>query len=409
VERRAKKTAAKAKIVREALAKRTLEKNAKLKVRSAAQASKESITKENKAKTTSLANEKSLKAKETAAKKAATEWIKCAQENRFCPFSGTKMVRYGINGKYAFKTLSSASGVTCSNSVFGDPNYGVKKECFLKEPQFKACGDEGGVCSFKGPARMVQYGAAGKYKYKKLTSPVKCVNGVFGDPIVGVKKKCNVGYDTSAGPRSLRAEQATKKRSILVEKLTKEKGVKGQERFDKEKAAKIARITAERNKKERLWKQPYWDVEYLRHSGAAGGCTAKPCSWWSSHHCKTSYVAPQGAHSAQTVGDGNAQTNGGLIIFETPAPVVFTSLNAGGMEPIQEGNATGRTGRTGRKLLGRHLHTARRRTPVYDNNCYWGVHRGNWGARGCRYLCERNGSPPAGWMPPSGYPAMGRL
>jgi hypothetical protein len=412
VERRAKKAAIVAKYKREAASKKALESAAKSKLRSSAQAAKESTTKESKAKSDSIAEEKSLKSKEGAAKKAATEWTKCAWEGKFCPFSGTKKVRYGINGKYAFKTITSASGTSCSNSVFGDPNYGIKKECFLKEPQFKPCATEGGVCAFNGPARMIQYGAAGKYKYKKLPSPVKCTNRVFGDPIYGVTKKCNVGYDTSAPERSIKAEKATKKRSIAVETLAKEKGVKGQERYTKERAAKQARITAERNKKERLWKQPYWDVEYLRHSGAAGGCTAKPCSWWSSHHCKTSYVAPQGAHSVQIANsNSDAESNGALGAYESNYPVVFASVNAGGMKPILEGNATkiGPERLTGRKLLGRHLNSARRRTPVYDTNCYWGIHRGNWGARGCRYLCQRNGSPPGGWMPPAGYPAMGRL
>ena len=54
-------------------------------------------------------------------------WIHCAGENGFCSFSGTALVRYGANGVYATGTYTD--GVSCSNSIFGDPLYGVVKGC----------------------------------------------------------------------------------------------------------------------------------------------------------------------------------------------------------------------------------------------------------------------------------------
>jgi parallel beta-helix repeat protein len=54
-------------------------------------------------------------------------WTYCASEGSTCSFSGTRQVRYGANGQYAYKTFTSS--VYCSNSVFGDPIHGVAKTC----------------------------------------------------------------------------------------------------------------------------------------------------------------------------------------------------------------------------------------------------------------------------------------
>jgi Flp pilus assembly pilin Flp len=54
-------------------------------------------------------------------------WTDCAVENGFCSFTGTALVRYGANGVYATGTFTN--GVGCNNTVFGDPLYGVVKAC----------------------------------------------------------------------------------------------------------------------------------------------------------------------------------------------------------------------------------------------------------------------------------------
>jgi probable HAF family extracellular repeat protein len=54
-------------------------------------------------------------------------WIDCALEDQQCAFTGTRQVRYGANGTFAYQTL--AGPVQCGNGVFGDPLPGVDKAC----------------------------------------------------------------------------------------------------------------------------------------------------------------------------------------------------------------------------------------------------------------------------------------
>jgi len=54
-------------------------------------------------------------------------WTYCAAENGTCSFTGTRDVRYGTATSFVTKTFTGS--VKCSNSVFGDPAYGVVKSC----------------------------------------------------------------------------------------------------------------------------------------------------------------------------------------------------------------------------------------------------------------------------------------
>jgi Flp pilus assembly pilin Flp len=54
-------------------------------------------------------------------------WTTCANENGVCSFSGTALVRYGANGIWVTQTYTN--GVSCTNAVFGDPISGVAKTC----------------------------------------------------------------------------------------------------------------------------------------------------------------------------------------------------------------------------------------------------------------------------------------
>ena len=56
----------------------------------------------------------------------------CALENERCNFSGTKDVAYGLNKFFNYK-YKVVDGIDCNNSVFGDPNYGVVKACYIKD------------------------------------------------------------------------------------------------------------------------------------------------------------------------------------------------------------------------------------------------------------------------------------
>jgi hypothetical protein len=58
---------------------------------------------------------------------AVQTWSYCASENGSCAVSGSRQVRYGAGGRYAYKTVTGA--VACTNANFGDPAYGVVKTC----------------------------------------------------------------------------------------------------------------------------------------------------------------------------------------------------------------------------------------------------------------------------------------
>jgi hypothetical protein len=58
---------------------------------------------------------------------SATSWTQCASENYLCSFSGTRQVRYGLNGSYAYKTATDS--IDCNNITFGDPLPGTYKVC----------------------------------------------------------------------------------------------------------------------------------------------------------------------------------------------------------------------------------------------------------------------------------------
>lgn len=51
-------------------------------------------------------------------------------------FSGSRQVRFGANGIYTYKTLTGP--VLCSDSVSGDPLFGVVKACTFFSKGFEA-------------------------------------------------------------------------------------------------------------------------------------------------------------------------------------------------------------------------------------------------------------------------------
>ena len=59
----------------------------------------------------------------------AQEWVRCADEGQQCAFAGLKMVRYGAAGQFRLGTFTD--GVSCSNSVLGDPIPGIPKACWM--------------------------------------------------------------------------------------------------------------------------------------------------------------------------------------------------------------------------------------------------------------------------------------
>lgn len=124
----------------------------------------------------------------------------CAWENERCNFSGTADVAYGANGSFAYRERVSG-GIDCNNGIFGDPAYGVRKACYIRragsgQPDYTPpagytfCAWENERCNFSGTAD-VAYGANGRFAYRQtLSGGVDCSNGVFGDPVAGVRKAC---------------------------------------------------------------------------------------------------------------------------------------------------------------------------------------------------------------------------
>jgi hypothetical protein len=54
-------------------------------------------------------------------------WVFCANENETCAFTGTRQVRYGAAGQYAY--VNATDGSPCTNAVFGDPAPNLAKHC----------------------------------------------------------------------------------------------------------------------------------------------------------------------------------------------------------------------------------------------------------------------------------------
>ena len=136
-----------------------------------------------------------------APESAATIWRKCANEGARCNFNGKRTVRYGANDK--FVTREFKNGVDCNNQTFGDPIEGIGKICEVAsvsaapapppgaQQGWNKCGDEGGRCNFHG-TRVVRYGAKDRYTTREFKNGVDCNNQVFGDPIEGVAKQCEI-------------------------------------------------------------------------------------------------------------------------------------------------------------------------------------------------------------------------
>lgn len=68
----------------------------------------------------------------TTSTTSTTTWQVCAVQGTFCQFSGTRQVRYGTTRYGVTRTFTN--GVACTDAIFGDPDYGNKKTCWVGEP-----------------------------------------------------------------------------------------------------------------------------------------------------------------------------------------------------------------------------------------------------------------------------------
>ncbi len=178
-------------------------------------------------------------------------WTSCAPEGAICRVPGSRRVRFGANGVYAYRMGSGAVG--CDVRTFGDPTPGVRKVCQYeaaasngtpygndsaygeawpsrgrwpqgqgggwgqpaypgqgypeqgyptdpssREPGlgdmrgWRVCATENQWCSFSG-VREVRYGADMQFVAVRARNGMQCSNEAFGtDPLPGVPKACFV-------------------------------------------------------------------------------------------------------------------------------------------------------------------------------------------------------------------------
>lgn len=137
------------------------------------------------------------------------DWTVCAQEGQICRVGGGEaMVRFGANGRYAFRVTSAAQ--PCTVDAFGsDPLPNVVKRCEVSSNwrqqsrysgwqgsgsssgEWVLCANEGDNCRVPGNNVQVRYGADGRYAERSASQNVACHNGVFGDPAEGMAKQCS--------------------------------------------------------------------------------------------------------------------------------------------------------------------------------------------------------------------------
>lgn len=144
------------------------------------------------------------------------DWTPCAQEGETCRVSGESMVRFGVDGRYAFRVTRQPQ--PCTVAAFGsDPAPGAVKRCEVSAnwraaPRYRNwrdvvagagagagaarawrfCAAEGDVCTITGAAQAVRFGADGRYATRQTSGRVSCDTATFGDPAPGVPKTCEV-------------------------------------------------------------------------------------------------------------------------------------------------------------------------------------------------------------------------
>jgi len=152
-----------------------------------------------------------LSRRETGGSPSSRGWTHCAGENEYCRVPGTARMRYGVDNRYVYRTVTG--GVQCSVRVFGDPAKGVNKTCEYQgaggRDEYRGaggrddnnagngrgweyCGNEGDRCAFRGPGE-VRYGINGKFVVRRATDGMPCGLSAFGqDPAPGEHKQCFV-------------------------------------------------------------------------------------------------------------------------------------------------------------------------------------------------------------------------
>jgi alpha-L-rhamnosidase len=123
---------------------------------------------------------------------APNGYTQCAAENGTCSFSGTESVAFGADGIFTYQTLTGGTACDntvfgdpdygiVKSCYTGPVTAGPSGSTF--------CAPENGICAFTG-TQTVAFGAGSSFTEKSLTAGTPCTDAVFGDPDYGVVKAC---------------------------------------------------------------------------------------------------------------------------------------------------------------------------------------------------------------------------
>ena len=126
--------------------------------------------------------------------------VNCAAQNGLCalPEGTTANVFFGAGSSYFLKQQVTGS-ISCSSSIFGDPNPGAVEACYAIVTTIPsvatACGHDYDTCNLPvDTTSTVFYGVGSTYSYKLgVSGSFGCIPATFGgDPDVGIVKTCYV-------------------------------------------------------------------------------------------------------------------------------------------------------------------------------------------------------------------------
>jgi hypothetical protein len=125
---------------------------------------------------------------------ATNTWTACASEGGTCSFSGTREVRYGSGTTFVTRTVTGSIACSNAVFGDPTPNVvkscSYANNTAAAPETWTSCASEGGTCSFSG-TRDVRYGAGNSFVTRTFAGAALCSNTVFGDPAYGVVKSCS--------------------------------------------------------------------------------------------------------------------------------------------------------------------------------------------------------------------------
>ena len=123
-----------------------------------------------------------------------TGFTECAAENGTCSVTGTEEVAFGANGIYTYATESASVACTDAvfgDPDYGVVKSCYTGPVTTGPSGTTYCGPENSLCSFFG-TETVYFGAGSDWTSKSITGGTPCTDAVFGDPDYGVVKACYV-------------------------------------------------------------------------------------------------------------------------------------------------------------------------------------------------------------------------